>query len=70
MSIKTSKELKEKEDYYSVFAAFMYRLANLDDTNKECFEHIIQLSYLLPKKIKKSLKSWRIFAKKNLISTN
>lgn len=56
MSIETSKELEEKEDYYSVFAAFMNRLANQDDTNKECFEHIIHLSYLLPKK-KKSLKS-------------
>lgn len=64
MSIKTSKKLEEKEDYYSVFAAFMNRIANLDDTNKECFEDITHLSYLLPKKIKKSLKSWRIFAKK------
>lgn len=38
----------------------MNRLAilNLDDTNKECFEHIIHLLYLLPQKIKKkSLKS-------------
>lgn len=52
MSIETSKELEEKEDYYSVFAAFMNRLANQDDTNKECFEHIIHLSYLLTKKKK------------------
>lgn len=51
MGIKTSKELEEKEDYYSVFAAFVNRLATLDDTNKECFEHIIHLSYLLPTKI-------------------
>lgn len=52
MSIETSKELEEKEDYYSVFAVFMNRLANQDDTNIECFEHIIHLSYLLPKKNK------------------
>lgn len=37
----TSKELVEKEDYYSEIAALMIRLAKLDDTNKECLGNII-----------------------------
>lgn len=69
VNIETSKELEEKEDNYSVIVAFMNRLASLDDTNKECFEHIIHLSFLLPQKKKKTL-NIEEFLCKNLISAN
>lgn len=57
MNIETLKELDEKKYYnYSVIAALMNRIANLDDTNKECFRNMIYLSYLIPQILKISLK--------------
>lgn len=37
INIETSKNLVEIEYYYSVIAALMIRLANLDDKNEEWF---------------------------------
>lgn len=40
MNGETSKELKEKENYYSAIAALEYKPAKMDDTNEEWFENI------------------------------
>lgn len=51
MNGETSKELKEKENYYSAIAALEYKLAKMDDTNEEWFENITFLLYLILEKI-------------------
>lgn len=40
MNIETTKELNEKEDYYSVNAALVNRLAKQDGIYDECTENI------------------------------
>lgn len=47
LNIETSKELLEKEDYYYAITSLVIRLAKLFETNEECFENIIYLSYLI-----------------------
>lgn len=59
MDIEKSKELNRKENYDSLFAALVNRLAKLEKINKDYFENKfnkIYVSYLLP--CKKKLKTF------------
>lgn len=57
-----------KKKYYSVIFALVNRLAQLDDTNKECIENISIFTMWYKKKIRISLKYKRRSAQKSNFS--